>query len=198
MTGPTLGYIENREEGRSEGVRCKNQTAKLLVALSKLDVTKISQLVFHHWDMLSPGLVERTKLSPCTNLRQVHFYNCREITMQKATSNFLGKFDFKISYTYNFLLDPTLTGSDFNGAVLSSLYFRKDRIPHNLVQNLLDNHRFRAFVEYCTNVSADDWYGGITGAPNSMSDRALLEQYNGGSLDTQSNALSLQTGMHGM
>lgn len=99
----------------------------------------------------------------------------------------------KLEYVYTTSIDDSLStprGEDLNGSVLASLYMWSEKKPWLLMQNLLSNERFRAYLLRTTGSSGDDWYKFATRnqGDDDSADRKLLNEFNGHPLVTGSNA----------
>ena len=131
-----------------------------VVSLSK-SVT-IIELEFHRTDLLGPRMVASSDFRPLTQLRRVHFLNCRLISMHsvaRSLPSFRSKMpSFEIVFTDRKPEIDELRSESWHGAVLCHLFLWRHSRPNKFIESMLHDSRFRRYIEHYVGSSADDWY----------------------------------------
>ena len=205
IVGPELGYISEKTEGEIAQTQRTKETAKILFLLCQIAEiqvdsvpvgnNKIKEIIFSHMDMLPPANILGSRLRPF-NLQRVHFNYCREFTMQR-TAHYLAHLELehglpRITFNYRQQNLNILKQSNERTGIVANMFTWRERKPHLLLANLVDNVKFREFIHKMTFISADKWFDFCRREANETADLELLQQFSDERLVRGSKAATLQ------
>ncbi|CAF9927628.1 hypothetical protein IMSHALPRED_007257 [Imshaugia aleurites] len=197
VRGPFLEEATSSKESQFTMKRCTKETTFMLCDLANVAAPeKVRELSFYSVDLLSPQLVG---VLPNTfnKIECLHISYCREFTMQAAAKYSYPRFtepNIELLYNWTVPYNEQIKNVDRAGSVIASLYMWRAIKPEPLMQNLINNTRFRTFIDAWTGSSGDDWYQSVLRAQreDDGADRKLLDTYNGQPLVTGSSALRMR------